>query len=61
MDKKYSKCSAMLSVICAITIFASYVIAPEQPEGMMVIFLKVLFFTSIPSGILSLIFSYLGF
>lgn len=61
MNKKYSKWSALLSLIFAITIFASYAIAPEQPEGMMIIFLKLLFFTSILSGILSLIFSYLSF
>jgi uncharacterized membrane-anchored protein len=61
MDQKYSKWSAILSIICAITLFTSYAIAPRQPEGMIVLILKALFFTSIFSGILSLILSYLGF
>ena len=61
MNEKYSKWSAILSIICAMTIFTSYAIAPQQPEGLMVVFLKVLFFTSIITGVLSLTFSYLGF
>ncbi|CAM3294055.1 hypothetical protein FITA111629_14965 [Filibacter tadaridae] len=61
MNKKYSKWSVILSVICTITIFTSYAIAPRQPEGMMVVLLQVLFFTSIITGLLSLIFSFLGF
>ncbi|QDP41527.1 hypothetical protein [Radiobacillus deserti] len=58
---KYSKWSAILAMICAITIFASYAIAPKQPEGMMVVFIQILFFTAIITGLLSLICSYLGF
>lgn len=58
---KYSKWSAILSVICAITIFTSYAIAPKQPEGMMVVFIQILFFTAIITGLLSLIFSFIGF
>ncbi len=58
---KYSKWSVILSVICAITIFISYAIAPKHPEGMEVVLLQVLFFTSIITGLLSLIFSYIGF
>lgn len=61
MIKKYSTWSAILSIICAITIFTSYTIAPKQPEGMMVVFIQILFFTSIITGLLSLIFSFLGF
>ena len=61
VNKKYSKLSVLLSVICAITIFTSYAIAPKQPEGIMVVFIQVLFFTSIITGLLSLIFSFLGF
>ncbi|MFJ7994428.1 hypothetical protein ACIQY5_19925 [Peribacillus frigoritolerans] len=61
MNEKYSKWSAILSIICAITIFTSYAIAPQEPEGSMVVFLKILFFTSILTGVLSLIFSYLAF
>jgi len=57
----YGKWSAILGVICALTIFASYAIAPKQPEGMMVVLLQVLFFTSIITGLLGLIFSFLGF
>ncbi|SES07638.1 hypothetical protein [Psychrobacillus sp. OK032] len=61
MNKKYSKWSAILSTICAITIFTSYAIAPQEPEGSMVVLLKILFFTSIIAGVLSLILSYLAF
>ena len=61
MNKKYSKLSVILGVISAITIFTSYAIAPKQPEGIMVVFIQVLFFTAIISGLLSLIFSFLGF
>jgi hypothetical protein len=61
MNKKYSKWSAILSIICAITIFTSYAIAPQEPEGSMVVLLKILFFTSIIAGVLSLILSYLAF
>lgn len=61
MSNKYSKWSVILSVICAITIFSSYAIAPKQPEGMMVVLIQVLFFTSIITGLLSLIFSFAGF
>lgn len=43
------------------TIFISYAIAPDEPEGLMVVFLKVSFFTFIITGVLSLFFSYLGF
>lgn len=61
MNGKYSKWSATLSIICAMTIFISYAIAPDEPEGLMVVFLKVSFFTFIITGVLSLVFSYLGF
>ncbi|MEC0343722.1 hypothetical protein [Peribacillus frigoritolerans] len=61
MNEKYSKWSAILSIICAITIFTSYAIAPQEPEGSMVVFLKVLFFTSVITVVLSLILSYLAF
>ncbi|SES44197.1 hypothetical protein [Psychrobacillus sp. OK032] len=61
MNKKYSKWSAILSIICAITIFTSYAIAPQEPEASMVVLLKILFFTSIFAGVLSLILSYLAF
>lgn len=61
MNKKYSKWSAILSIICAITIFTSYAISPPEPEDSMVVLLKVLFFTSIIGGVLSLILSYLAF
>ncbi|AMQ05414.1 MULTISPECIES: hypothetical protein [Sporosarcina] len=61
MNKKYSKWSAILSIICAITIFTSYAIAPQEPEGSMVVLLKILFFTFIIAGVLSLILSYLAF
>ena len=61
MNKKYSKLSVLLSVICAITIFTSYAIAPKQPEGIMVVLIQALFFTSIISGLLSLIFSFMAF
>ena len=61
MNKKYSKWSTVLSVICAITIFASYAIAPKQPEGMMVVLIQLLFFTSIITGLLSLVFSFMAF
>ncbi|AIF45058.1 MULTISPECIES: hypothetical protein [Bacillaceae] len=57
----YGKWSAILGVICALTILASYAIAPKQPEGMMVVLIQVLFFTSIITGLLGLIFSFLGF
>ncbi len=57
----YGKWSAILGVICALTIFASYAIAPKQPEGMMVVLIQVLFLTSIITGLLGLIFSFLGF
>ena len=61
MNKKYSKLSVLLSVLCAITIFTSYAIAPKQPEGIMVVLIQALFFTSIISGLLSLIFSFMAF
>ena len=61
MNKKYSKWSAILSIICAITIFTSYAIAPQEPEGSMVVLLKILFFTFIIAGVLSLTLSYLAF
>lgn len=61
MNKKYSKWSAILSIICAITIFTSYAIAPQEPEGSMVVLLKILFFTSIIAGVLSLTLSYSAF
>ena len=61
MNKKYSKLSVLLSVICAITLFMSYAIAPAQPEGIMIILIKALFFTSIITGVLSLIFSFVGY
>lgn len=40
MHRKYSKRYAILSIICAITIFTSYAIAPQEPEGLIVVFLK---------------------
>ena len=58
---KYSRWSAIFGLICAITIFSSYAIAPKQPEGPMVVFLQMLFFTSIITGLLSLVYSYIGF
>ena len=61
MNKKYSKWSAILSIICAITIFTSYAIAPQEPEGSMVVLLKILFFTFIIAGVLSLTLSYSAF
>ncbi|UGB28756.1 hypothetical protein [Metabacillus sp. B2-18] len=61
MNKKYSKGAALLGVVCAITLFASYTIAPDQPKGIMIIILRALFFTSILSGILSLFFTSLSF
>lgn len=61
MKINYSKWSAALSIICAITIFASYAIAPDQPEGTMAILIKILFFASILTGIMSLIFSYVAY
>ncbi|CDQ20267.1 hypothetical protein [Halobacillus karajensis] len=61
MIKKYSKWSVILSVICAATIFMSYEIAPTNPEGAMKILIQVFFFTAIITGLLSLIFSFLGF
>jgi len=57
----YGKWSAILGVICVITLSASYAIAPEQPEGMVVVQIQVLFFTAIITGLLGLIFSFLGF
>ncbi|RIW37411.1 hypothetical protein D3H55_05085 [Bacillus salacetis] len=57
MKEKFSKSSAISSVICALTLFLSYELAPDNPEGTIVIMLQVLFFTSIITGILSLIFS----
>ncbi|ASK63893.1 hypothetical protein CFK37_17875 [Virgibacillus phasianinus] len=61
MHKTYSKWSVILSITCALTIFVSYAIAPRQPEGVMVVLIQVLFFTSIVTGLLSLIFSFIGF
>ncbi|MEK4714097.1 hypothetical protein [Sporosarcina sp. FSL K6-5500] len=61
MNKKYSKWSAVLSIICAITILTSYAIAPKEPEGSLVVLLKILFFTSIIAGVLSLTLSYSAF
>ncbi|SDM30057.1 hypothetical protein [Sediminibacillus halophilus] len=61
MNKPYSKWSAILAIIGAAAIFASYAIAPEQPEGMLVVLIQVLFFTAIITGILSLVFSFVGF
>lgn len=61
MKKRYSIWSALLGVICIINLFASYAIAPDQPRGIMIILLRGLFFTSILSGILSLILTYLSF
>ena len=61
MSGKYSKWSAILSVICAVTIFMSYEIAPAKPEGAIKIIIQLLFFTAIITGLLSLIFSFLGF
>ncbi|MBT2647632.1 hypothetical protein J7E52_12980 [Bacillus sp. ISL-34] len=61
MNEKYSKRSAILSIISAITMFIAYEFAPDKPEGMMVVFLKVLFFSSIITGVLSLVFSYISF
>ncbi|QTN00681.1 hypothetical protein ERJ70_16115 [Sediminibacillus dalangtanensis] len=60
MNNSYSKWSAILAIICAAAIFASYAIAPKQPEGMMVVLIQVLFFTAIITGLLSLIFSFVG-
>jgi uncharacterized BrkB/YihY/UPF0761 family membrane protein len=61
MNVKYSKWSAILSIICAISIFTSYTIAPNEPQGIMVVFLRILFFTSIFTGVFSLIFSYIAY
>ncbi len=61
MLKKYSNLSTILGIICVITIFTSYAIAPRQPEGAMVVVIQILFFTSIITGLLSLIFSFIGF
>ncbi|MFS0892247.1 hypothetical protein [Peribacillus frigoritolerans] len=61
MNEKYSKRFAILSIISAITMFIAYEFAPDKPEGMMVVFLKVLFFSSIITGVLSLVFSYISF
>jgi hypothetical protein len=61
MNEKYSKRSAILSIISAITMFIAYEFAPDKPEGMMVVFLKALFFSSIITGVLSLVFSYISF
>ena len=58
---KNSKWSAILSIICAITIFTSYAIAPEQPDGVIVVAIQVLFFTAIITAVLSLILSFLAF
>ena len=61
MNKKYSKWSALLVVICTLTLIVTYAIAPDQPKGVMVILLKGLFFTSILSRILSVILNYLSY
>ncbi|TDL32759.1 hypothetical protein E2R51_08785 [Jeotgalibacillus sp. S-D1] len=61
MSGNYGKWSAILSIVCAVTIFSSYALAPDEPRGGMVVFLQILFFTSIITGILSLITSYLAF
>jgi hypothetical protein len=60
MIEKYSKPSAILGIVCAFTIFLSYEFAPDQPEGITVFILQLLFFTSIITGVLSLIFSYVA-
>ncbi|MGM0846459.1 MAG: hypothetical protein ACQEUT_15900 [Bacillota bacterium] len=57
MNEKYSKPSALLSIVCALTLFLSYELAPARPEGMTVIILQVLFFTSVISGAASLVFT----
>jgi hypothetical protein len=57
MKEKFSKPSALLSIVCALTLFLSYELAPDQPEGAIVRVLQALFYTAILSGLLSLIFS----
>ncbi|MBA2176094.1 hypothetical protein H0266_14450 [Halobacillus locisalis] len=61
MQKKFSMWSILLSVLGAITFYTSYAIAPVNPEGMIVLILQVLFFTSIIAAVLSILFSLWGF
>ncbi|MCT8140242.1 hypothetical protein H1D32_22605 [Anaerobacillus sp. CMMVII] len=57
----YGKWSATLSIICAVSLFVSYAIAPVQPEGMIVILLQVLFYGAIIMGFISIILSICAF
>lgn len=61
MNEKYAKPSAILSVVCALTLYLSYEMAPDQPEGLIVFILQFLFFSSILTGILSIIFTFLAY
>ena len=61
MNQKYSTWSVISSIICALTLFMSYEIAPTKPEGAITILIQVLFFSAIITGLLSLVFSFLGF
>ncbi|WP_421378159.1 hypothetical protein ACOJQI_12275 [Bacillus salacetis] len=60
MLEKFSKPSAILSIVCALTLFLSYELAPEKPEGWIVIILQLLFFTSLITGVISLVLSFLA-
>ncbi len=57
----YGKWSTISGIIFVLTLSAYYTIAPEQPEGIITVLIQVLFFTAIITGLLSLIFSFLGF
>ncbi|WP_163970409.1 hypothetical protein [Oceanobacillus halotolerans] len=61
MKQPYTKWSVILSVICAITLFSSYILAPRQPEGVMAVLIQVLFFTAVITGLLSIIFNIISF
>ncbi|WP_096271269.1 hypothetical protein [Paucisalibacillus globulus] len=61
MNGTLSKWSAILSLYCGIALAASYIVAPDTPEGIIVPLLMFLFYSAIIAGILALIFTMLAF
>lgn len=57
----YSKWSAILSLICAVALFISYMIAPVEPKGIIAVIIAVLYFGAIIVGLISIVLSILAF
>ncbi|MEK4304375.1 MULTISPECIES: hypothetical protein [Oceanobacillus] len=47
LKKKYGFLSMLSSIICLILLIASYVVAPETPQGIVIIGIQLIFFMGI--------------